>query len=145
MTRTLVLLHHLMTNADATKINLRHKLMTSPRRFSNALWHMFTVSLGRISYAPPPEWAGPENALRLDQICGTSAPYSTAYSSGTHQHSPTDLAKDTLEVAVDGPELESIWAAFQEDDNVPASDEAQEDEDEDEAPQGTLHSVIEID
>ncbi|EIW62526.1 uncharacterized protein TRAVEDRAFT_17188 [Trametes versicolor FP-101664 SS1] len=133
MTRTLVLLHYLMTNADPTKINLRHKLMCPPRRFSNALWHMFTVSLGRISYAHPPEWAGAENALILDQIC--------------------DMAKDALEVAVDGPELESIWAAFHVDDNVPAprtqyapEEDESEPASEGEAPRhGTLHSVIEID
>ncbi|KAI9059125.1 hypothetical protein FKP32DRAFT_1596447 [Trametes sanguinea] len=100
-TRTVLLLHHLMTNADSSRINLRQKLMFPPKRFCNALWHMFTVSLGRISYAFPPDWAGMENAMRLDQIC--------------------DLAKDVLEVAVDGPELESIWAAFHVDDSMPAS------------------------
>ncbi|KAI0373458.1 hypothetical protein BV20DRAFT_1012994 [Pilatotrama ljubarskyi] len=123
-TCTVLLLHHLMTNADSSKINLRQKLMFPPRRFANALWHMFTVSLGRISYAFPPDWAGVENAQRLDQIC--------------------DLAKDVLEVAVDGPELESIWAAFQVDDNVPAtSSRAQYDDDENE-PRGAAHSAIEI-
>ncbi|OJT05100.1 hypothetical protein TRAPUB_4165 [Trametes pubescens] len=62
------------------------------------------------------------------------------------------MAKDALEVAVDGPELESIWAAFHVDDNVPASrtQHAPEDESEPasegEGPRhGTLHSVIEID
>ncbi|KAI0360875.1 hypothetical protein OH77DRAFT_1418909 [Trametes cingulata] len=124
-TRTVLLLHHLMTNADSSKINLRQKLMFPPRRFANALWHMYTVSLGRISYAFPPDWAGVENAQRLDQIC--------------------DLAKDVLEVAVDGPELESIWAAFQVDDNVPTSSQRPQYDDEESEPRGTVHSAIEID
>lgn len=150
MTRTLVLLHYLMTNADATKINLRQKLMFPPRRFSNALWHMFTVSLGRISYAHPPEWAGAENALILDQICGR--PSRQPHLSILLILS-VDMAKDALEVAVDGPELESIWAAFHVDDNVPAprtqythEEDESEPASEGEAPgHGTLHSVIEID
>ncbi|KAL7281033.1 hypothetical protein ACG7TL_004335 [Trametes sanguinea] len=117
-TRTVLLLHHLMTNADSSRINLRQKLMFPPKRFCNALWHMFTVSLGRISYAFPPGWAGMENAMRLDQIC--------------------DLAKDVLEVAVDGPELESIWAAFHVDDSMPAA-KNQYDEDDGEPPRSNLH------
>ena len=72
-TRTLMLLHHLQMNADGSKINFRQKLMFPPRRFSNALWHMFTVTLGRISYAYPPAWVGMENAVCLDHICGKSA------------------------------------------------------------------------
>ncbi|KAI0666623.1 hypothetical protein C8Q78DRAFT_1058470 [Trametes maxima] len=124
MTRTVLLLHYLMANADTTKINLRQKLMHPSRRFSSALWHAFTVSLGRISYAFPPEWTGAENALRLDQIC--------------------DLARDVLELAVDGPELESIWEAFHIDDNVPAPARTQYDDEETE-PRNTLQSVIVID
>ncbi|KAI8994049.1 hypothetical protein BD414DRAFT_576645 [Trametes punicea] len=117
-TRTVVLLHYLMTNADSSKVNFRQKLMFPPKRFGNALWHMFTVSLGRISYAFPPDWAGMENAMKLDQIC--------------------DLAKDVLELAVDGPELESIWAAFHVDENMPVS-KTQFEEDESEARRGDLH------
>ncbi|KAI0644391.1 hypothetical protein C8Q79DRAFT_1072568 [Trametes meyenii] len=123
MTRTVLLLHYLMTNADTTKVNLRQKLMYPSTRFASALWHAFTVSLGRISYAFPPEWTGNENALRLDQI--------------------SDLARDVLELAVDGPELESIWEGFHVEENVPSSKTQYDDEEAE--PQNTLPSVIIID
>ncbi|KAI0633798.1 hypothetical protein C8Q77DRAFT_1057380 [Trametes polyzona] len=129
-TRTILLLHHLMANADASKINLRQKLMVPPRRFANSLWHTFTVSLGRLTYACPPEWVGSEHETRLDQIC--------------------DMARELLEIAVDGPELESIWAAFQVDDDVPGP-RTQYDEDGGETPRSSMrgstprHSAIEID
>ncbi|KAI0824049.1 hypothetical protein BC628DRAFT_1323570 [Trametes gibbosa] len=131
--RTVLLLHYLMTKTDSLRINLRQKLMLPPKRFSNSLWHIFTVSLGRLSYACPPDWLGIENLQTLDQIY--------------------DMAKEVLEVVVDGPELESIWAAFQVDDNVPNSPRTtQYDEDEDKPgsgdaadTRGAVHSVIEID
>ncbi|KAI1791334.1 hypothetical protein LXA43DRAFT_973179 [Ganoderma leucocontextum] len=113
MMRVVVLLYHLFTGVDSSATNLRHKLMVAPKRIFNGLWHMFTVTLGRISYAPPPESISPENQVKLEQIC--------------------DLAKDVLELVVDGPELESIWAAFHVEDNVPAPRPTQTDEDEDES------------
>ncbi|KAI0768795.1 hypothetical protein BD413DRAFT_561541 [Trametes elegans] len=120
MTRTVLLLHYLMTKADASRINLRTKLTHPPKRFANALWHMFMVSLGRISYACPPDWAGLLNVIQLDQVC--------------------DLAKDVLEVVVDGPELESIWAAFHVDDNLPAPTTLTDEESD--APHGTLPPAV---
>ncbi|KAH9851384.1 hypothetical protein C2E23DRAFT_830696 [Lenzites betulinus] len=133
MKRTVLLLYYLMKNADSSRVNLRQKLMFPPRRFSNALWHIFTVSLGRFCYASPPEWVGLENLQMIDQI--------------------SDVSKEVLEVVVDGPELESIWAAFQVDDNVPDSPRTtQYDEDEIEPgysgavpPRSAVYSAIEID
>lgn len=70
MMRIVVLLYHLFTGVDTSATNLRHKLMIAPRRIYSGLWHMFTVTLGRISYAPPPESISPEDQVRLEQICG---------------------------------------------------------------------------
>ncbi|KAH9894824.1 hypothetical protein C8Q73DRAFT_790022 [Cubamyces lactineus] len=127
--RTLMLLHHLQMNADGSMINFRQKLMFAPRRFSNALWHMFTVTLGRISYAYPPAWVGMENAVCLDHIC--------------------DVAREVLDVATDGPELEWIWNAFHipecKTDEPTQNQEDEDEEDEGEVPRGTSHSVIVID
>ncbi|KAI0328403.1 hypothetical protein GY45DRAFT_1255085 [Cubamyces sp. BRFM 1775] len=126
-TRTLMLLHHLRMNADSSRISFRQKLMLPPRRFSNALWHMFTVTLGRISYACPPAWAGPENGVLLDQIC--------------------DVAREVLDVDTDGPELEWIWNAFhisEKGEDQPTQFEDEENE-RGEGPRGNLPSVIVID
>ena len=79
MMRIVVLLYHLFTGVDSSATNLRQKLMVAPRRIYSGLWHMFTVTLGRISYAPPPESISPEDQVKLEQICGTSLQYRLMY------------------------------------------------------------------
>ena len=79
MMRIVVLLYHLFTGVDSSATNLRHKLMVAPRRVYNGIWHMFTVTLGRISYAPPPESISPEDQVKLEQICGASFSFSLSF------------------------------------------------------------------
>ena len=114
---------------NSSVTNLRQKLMTAPKRIFNGIWHMFVVTLGRISYAPPPDSISPENQVRIEQICGASSPSVLTRLDSSIQYGTltpcicfrtADLAKDVLELVVDGPELESIWAAFHVDDNVQA-------------------------
>ena len=149
-TRTLMLLHHLRMNADSSRISFRQKLMSPPRRFSNALWHMFTVTLGRLSYACPPTWVGAENGVRLDQICGKLVPEtSTIVQHADIEGVHADVAREVLDVDTGGPELEWIWNAFhiaEEGDHQPTQFGAHEsEEDEDEELHANLPSVIVID
>ncbi|KAI0743346.1 hypothetical protein C8Q80DRAFT_831463 [Daedaleopsis nitida] len=86
-----VVIYHLFQASD--DFTLRQKLTRNKKRIFNGLFHMFTVSLGRIGYASASDAVGPENLLALEKA--------------------RDMARDVLEMVVDGPELESIWEVFQ--------------------------------
>jgi hypothetical protein len=69
--QALILLHHLVFNAQPT-FNLQHCLqMASHRRF-NGINHMFIVTLGRLSYADAPEWLEADARTELEQVAGVS-------------------------------------------------------------------------
>ncbi|OBZ67192.1 Regulator of nonsense transcripts UPF2 [Grifola frondosa] len=68
-TRTVSLLYHLVLGGSS-RFNLRQKLILVQNRFFHGISHMFTVTMGRLSYADTPEWVGERNQLQLEQMAG---------------------------------------------------------------------------
>lgn len=106
MNQTTFLLHHLMFKAGAP-LRLRERLECAPRHF-NGLVHIFVVTMGRLSFADVPEWVQEEDKQDLERVAG--------------------LAKDLLELLMDAPQMDAIWATYQE-----GPDEEMEDDEEVEA------------
>ncbi|KAG1890390.1 hypothetical protein F4604DRAFT_663097 [Suillus subluteus] len=106
MNQTTFLLHHLMFKAEAP-LRLRERLECAPRHY-NGLVHLFVVTMGRLSFADVPEWVQEEDKQDLERVAG--------------------LAKDLLELLMDAPEMDAIWATYQE-----GPDEEMEDDEEVEA------------
>ncbi|KAG6842176.1 hypothetical protein C0991_001669 [Blastosporella zonata] len=92
LNQTLFLLHHLVFTSTSF-INLRQKLHTPYHRIFNGLMHMFIVTFGRLSYGEAPEWIDREGRLELV--------------------SSTEMARDILDLVVDGPEADRTWQAYQ--------------------------------
>lgn len=87
-----LLLHHLIFRTDPS-LNLRHKLQHAPHRPFNSISHIFIVTFGRLSYCEAPSWVEGEMRQELEYIA--------------------EISRDILELVVDGPEGDSVWAAFQ--------------------------------
>ncbi|KAG2345667.1 hypothetical protein BDR05DRAFT_930330 [Suillus weaverae] len=104
--QTTFLLHHLMFKAEAP-LRLRERLECAPRHY-NGLVHLFVVTMGRLSFADVPEWVQEEDKQDLERVAG--------------------LAKDLLELLMDAPQMDAIWATYQEE-----PDEELEDDEEMEA------------
>ncbi|KAJ7217952.1 hypothetical protein GGX14DRAFT_598835 [Mycena pura] len=102
LNQTLFLLHHLVFGLEST-FNLRHRLHYAPSRTFNGITHMFIVTFGRLSSADPPEWLDSAEKLELESM--------------------SDMAQDLLDLVIDGPEGDSIWAAYQADSGDPDTDE----------------------
>lgn len=71
ITQALMLLHYLVFSPEQG-LNLRHKLHHAPHRQFNGVSHMFVVTLGRLSFADPPdvENLGCDEKRRLEQLAG---------------------------------------------------------------------------
>lgn len=106
MNQTTFLLHHLMFKAEVP-LRLRECLECAPRHY-NGLVHLFVVTMGRLSFADVPEWVQEEDKQDLERVAG--------------------LAKDLLELLMDAPQMDAIWATYQE-----GPDEEMEDDEEVEA------------
>ncbi|KAK7005601.1 hypothetical protein R3P38DRAFT_2556549 [Favolaschia claudopus] len=92
LNQTLFLLHHLVFGLEPN-VNLRHRLHYAPSRTFNGITHMFIVTFGRLSCADPPEWIDAAQKFELEAL--------------------SEMAQDLLDLVVDGPEADSIWAAYQ--------------------------------
>ncbi|KAF8236475.1 hypothetical protein L208DRAFT_1390557 [Tricholoma matsutake] len=92
LNQTLSLLHHLVFGTNPI-FNLRHKLYSTHYRPFNGLTHMFIVTFGRLCYADLPGWVDEQG--RHDLLLST------------------DIARELLDLVVDGPEADSIWQAYQ--------------------------------
>ncbi|KII92061.1 hypothetical protein PLICRDRAFT_103681 [Plicaturopsis crispa FD-325 SS-3] len=103
LNQTLFLFYHLVIGAET--VNLRQKLVHGRHRAFIGIMHMFTVTFGRLSLAEPPDWIASEDRSELEQM--------------------TDMARQLLELVVDGPEYDGVWATFQDD---PDQDSATDDE-----------------
>jgi len=105
--QSLFLLHHLVHSSDPI-VRLHDKL----QHFSyfDNLVHMFIVSFGQFSYADPPDWIDIEGKKELECLVGTLLIDCTSYISNL---CCLDIARGLLDLAVDGPEGVSIWAAYQ--------------------------------
>ncbi|KDR75799.1 hypothetical protein GALMADRAFT_248513 [Galerina marginata CBS 339.88] len=88
------LLYHLIFGTDPC-LNLRYKLQHAPLRPFNSISHIFVVTFGRLSYCDPPSWVDSEKRQELEYLA--------------------DIAREILDVVVDGPEGDSVYAAFQTD------------------------------
>ncbi|KAF8894962.1 hypothetical protein CPB84DRAFT_1963345 [Gymnopilus junonius] len=90
--QTTFLLHQLIFEADPC-LNVRLKLHQAPHRPFNGIDHMFVVTFGRLSYCDPPSWLDLDDRQSLTCL--------------------VDIAREILEVVIDGPEIDSVWAAFE--------------------------------
>ncbi|KAG8993624.1 hypothetical protein FRB94_010519 [Tulasnella sp. JGI-2019a] len=97
--RNIYLTAHLLwtiVNPSVPVVNLRTKLQhaaaVDPLQF-NGLLNVFIVSLGRLSFADPPEYVSPQARDALLQAA--------------------ELSRDLLDAVVEGPDGDSIWEAYQ--------------------------------
>ncbi|TFK53914.1 hypothetical protein OE88DRAFT_1654294 [Heliocybe sulcata] len=95
--QTLFLLHALVCNHGEQPYDLRQKLHHAPYRQFNGLIHMFIVTFGRLSYADAPEWLPGELRDEVEDM--------------------TEMARDLLDLVVEGPELDKIFVAYQDEDS----------------------------
>ncbi|TCD60942.1 hypothetical protein EIP91_009276 [Steccherinum ochraceum] len=110
MSRTLSLLYY-MVCSPTPKYNLSDKLQMAQRPF-NGLPHVFAVTFGRFSFADAPEWVDDAGRAQVESLA--------------------DMARELLELVMDGPELEMIWASFQPDPEGSKKMPIELDDDEDE-------------
>ena len=66
---TLLLLQYLVFRPELP-MNLRQKLHHAPHRRFNGIAHMFVLTLGRLSFADPPERLHSEGRETLEQLAG---------------------------------------------------------------------------
>lgn len=95
--QALTLLQYLVCGQGVDFYDLRRSLHNAPHRQFNGLIHIFIVTFGRLSYADAPQWMSAELCNEVDDM--------------------RDMARALLELVVEGPELDSIYAAYQEDDS----------------------------
>lgn len=68
--QALILLNYLVFAPDPN-VNLALRLHQASHRQFNGISHMFVVTLGRLTYAEPPDEVGDEEKVVLEQIAGT--------------------------------------------------------------------------
>ncbi|THV02347.1 hypothetical protein K435DRAFT_963088 [Dendrothele bispora CBS 962.96] len=91
--QTISLIHHLIFNTDSDPLNFRKLLQeTQSSRFAGII-HMFIVTFGRLSYAQDLEWMDDERRREMTGVY--------------------ELASELFDLVVDGPEGDSVYAAFQ--------------------------------
>jgi len=73
--------------------NLRYALYHAPHVHFNGVAHMFVVMIGRLSCADTPEWLEQSLQSKIDKL--------------------TDPARDLMDLVIEGPEVEAVWAAYQ--------------------------------
>ncbi|KAJ3883581.1 hypothetical protein F5051DRAFT_391074 [Lentinula edodes] len=91
LNQTIHLLHYLVFSVDP-EVGLKLKLQHASSRPFNGVTHMFIITFGRLSYAPIPDWIESDREYELSAI--------------------RDMARDLLDLVVDGPECDNIYAAY---------------------------------
>lgn len=116
------LLYHLIFGIEPNH-NLRYTLQHAPHRPFNCISHIFVVTFGRLSYSEPPNWIEASKRQELEFLAGMFlyAVVQHTFKSETF----AEIAREILEVVVDGPEGDSVWAAFQ---NEPDEDKIDEED-----------------
>ncbi|KAJ7072237.1 hypothetical protein C8F01DRAFT_235634 [Mycena amicta] len=94
LSQTIFLLHYLIFGLEGD-FNLRQRLQYAPSRAFNGITHVFLVTFGRLSCGDPPDWMTESQKREMESL--------------------SDMAQDLLDLVVDGPEADNIWAAFQAD------------------------------
>jgi hypothetical protein len=92
--RGMLLLHYVIFRIPNGPASLRARLQAAPPRHFNGIGHQFVVALGRLSFAEPPDEVSGSDRMLLEQLA--------------------DPARDVMDLVVAGPESESVWAMFQE-------------------------------
>ncbi|KAH9985577.1 hypothetical protein BJV77DRAFT_1031962 [Russula vinacea] len=93
--RGMLLLHYVIFRIPNGPASLRARLQAAPPRHFNGIGHQFVVALGRLSFAEPPDEVSGSDRMLLEQLA--------------------DPARDVMDLVVAGPESESVWSLFQED------------------------------
>ncbi|KIK67318.1 hypothetical protein GYMLUDRAFT_37407 [Collybiopsis luxurians FD-317 M1] len=101
LNRTTYLLHYLVFRFQP-EITLKSKLQHAPHRWFNGIAHMFIVTFGRLSYAPIPEWMESQKKYELSAV--------------------RDVARELLELVVPGPEGDSVYKAYHDDEEEDEGD-----------------------
>ena len=122
--QTVTLIHHLVFS---TKPAFDLKVLLHNPRQLTGLKHMFIVCFGRLSCADPPEWIDKTCRSELESLTGM---WDRRLLSGASVQWALDIARDLLDLVVDGPESDSIWSLYQEN---PDQNESEMDEGEIEA------------
>ncbi|KAI0093343.1 hypothetical protein BDY19DRAFT_421662 [Irpex rosettiformis] len=94
ISRTIALLYY-MVFFSSEPYRLNRRLHYIPSRHFHGIGHIFNVTMGRFSFADSPCWLSDADRACYEQT--------------------VDMAKDLLELVVEGPELEDVWKAFQPD------------------------------
>jgi len=92
--RGMLLLHYVVFRTPKGPTSLRTRLQAAPPRHFNGIGHQFVVALGRLSFAEPPDEVSVSDRVLLEQLA--------------------DPARDVMDLVVAGPESESVWSLFQE-------------------------------
>ena len=92
----MLLLHYVVFRAPKGPASLRARLQAAPARHFNGIGHQFVVALGRLSFAEPPDDVSAHDRAWLEQLA--------------------DPARDVMDLVMAGPESESVWSLFQEED-----------------------------
>src|SRR5579863_772315 len=92
----MLLLHYVIFRTPKGPASLRSRLQAAPPRHFNGIGHQFVVALGRLSFAEPPDEVSVSDRVLLEQLA--------------------DPARDVMDLVVAGPESESVWSLFQEED-----------------------------
>lgn len=95
--RGVLLLHYVVFRAPKGPASLRARLQAAPPRHFNGIGHQFVVALGRLSFAEPPDEVSAQDRGWLEQLA--------------------DPARDVMDLVMVGPESESVWSLFQEDED----------------------------
>ena len=92
----MLLLHYVIFRTPKGPASLRARLQAAPPRHFNGIGHQFVVALGRLSFAEPPDEVSASDRVLLEQLA--------------------DPARDVMDLVVAGPESESVWSLFQDED-----------------------------
>jgi hypothetical protein len=91
-----LLLHYVVFRSPKGPAVLRARLQAAPPRHFNGIGHQFVVALGRLSFAEPPDDVSAPDRAWLEHLA--------------------DPARDVMDLVMAGPESESVWSLFQEED-----------------------------
>lgn len=86
------------------------------------LKHMFIICFGRLSCADPPEWIDKTCRSELESLTGMR---DRCFTSSASVQWALDIARDLLDIVVDGPESDSIWSLYQENPDQNEMDEGE--------------------
>jgi len=111
--RGMLLLHYVIFRSRKGPANLRGRLQAAPPRHFNGIGHQFVVALGRLSFAEPPDEVSVSDRILLEQLA--------------------DTARDVMDLVVAGPESESVWSLFQEEEGR-SEEQGEDDKREDGSP-----------